>query len=51
MIRNHSEKDFKGMVRGNSEDMVARQLLMVNLSYLIMVVSCCYATTIIDAWP
>jgi hypothetical protein len=32
------------------EEVVVKQLLMVNLSYLIMVESCCYATTIVDAW-
>jgi hypothetical protein len=33
------------------EEVVAMQLLMFNPSYLIMVGSCCYATTIIGAWP
>ncbi len=32
------------------EEVVAKQLLMIDPSYLIMVGSCCYATTIIDAW-
>jgi hypothetical protein len=32
------------------EDVVAKQLLMVKLSKLIKVGSCCYATTIIGAW-
>jgi hypothetical protein len=32
------------------EKVVAKQLLMVNPSYLIMVGSCCYPTTIIGAW-
>jgi hypothetical protein len=33
------------------EKVVAKQLLMVNPSCLIMVGSCCYTTTIIGAWP
>ncbi len=32
------------------EEVVAKQLLMVNPSYPIMVGSCCYATTILGAW-
>jgi hypothetical protein len=32
------------------EEVVAKQLLMVNPSYLIMVGSCCFATTIIGGW-
>jgi hypothetical protein len=32
------------------EEVVAKQLLMVNPSYLIMIGSCCYTTTIVGAW-
>ncbi len=34
----------------SKEEVVAKQLLMVNLSQLVMVGSCCYAITIIGAW-